>query len=136
VGSLIPRKNPVTLVKGFLESKANENSILLVIGDGPLKSNIYNMVKDSKHIMLKGQIFNVSDFLKASDYFISVSLSEGLPNTVLEAMSTGLPVCLSNIPPHTEILDYNNTAGVLTDVEHYKMLSSKINTILRKDYKK
>jgi len=135
VGSLISRKDPLTLVKGFLASEAaGNNSLLFIIGEGPLKADIKNIAKDNNHVILKGQIANVSEYLKAADYFISVSLSEGLPNTVLEAMSSGLPVCLSQISPHMEILNYNNDAGLITNIKDYKMLSSNINKLLNKEY--
>ena len=50
-----------------------------------------------------GHISNIYDWLFMSDIFVSTSFSEGLPNSVLEAISCGLPTILSDIPPHKEI---------------------------------
>ena len=46
-----------------------------------------------------------------SDVFVSSSESEGLPNGVLEALASGIPVMLSNIPQHLEILEEVNNVG-------------------------
>lgn len=134
VGSLIHRKDPITVVKGFLESELDDNSKLFLIGDGPLKFQIQDMFSSNK-IVLIGQVNNVSEYLKAADYFLSLSLSEGLPNTVLEAMATGIPSCLSDIPSHREILNYNNKAGLLTKIKDYRQLSLKIKQLVKEDYK-
>ena len=45
--------------------------------------------------------------MNQSDYFVSASLSEGLPNSVLEAISMELPVLLSDISSHKEIVGDN-----------------------------
>ena len=55
----------------------------------------------------------VKDYLQAADIFISTAVSEGLPNTVLEALSSGLPCILSDIGPHREIIEKNVGAGKL-----------------------
>lgn len=47
---------------------------------------------------------NIYDYFKVSDYFVSASYHEGLPNAVLEALYFGIPCLLSDIPEHLEIL--------------------------------
>ena len=73
-------------------------------------------------------------YLGASDYFISASLAEGLPNTVLEAMACGLPCVLSNIPPHEEIKEINKNSSILFETKNTEELTSKIKEITTKDY--
>ena len=46
--------------------------------------------------------------------FLSCSLKEGLPNTVLEAMASGIPCVLSDIPAHKEIVE-NEKSGFIYD---------------------
>lgn len=99
-GSLIPRKNPLTLIEAFKKVK-NENAILVMLGDGKLKKECEK--QSNSKIKILGEVNNVKDFLNVSDIFVSPSSSEGLPNSVIEAASMDLPLLLSNISEHEEI---------------------------------
>lgn len=103
VGSLISRKDMKTVVWAFIESGVAANSLLLVAGDGDEEEQLKEIARGSKSVLFLGQVSNIRDYLGVSDYFISASLSEGLPNTVLEAMSCGVVPILSDIRPHQEI---------------------------------
>ncbi len=133
VGSLCNRKDPHTLIKGFLESNAKETSVLLVLGKGELEDELRKTYA-LPNVMFKGFTRNVVDFLEISDFFISASLSEGLPNTVLEALSCGLPVCLSDIPAHREILSYNSKAGITFKPRESRALTNAINALVGEEY--
>ncbi|WJY17141.1 glycosyltransferase [Pectobacteriaceae bacterium CE90] len=56
-----------------------------------------------KNVQFLGQRDNVFPYLVAADFFISPSYNEGLPNTVLEALSCGVHCILSDISPHEEL---------------------------------
>lgn len=105
VGSLISRKDTKTLIQGV--QSLDTNMILLIAGDGSEKEMLQSLAGDN--IIFLGNINNVVDYLQASDLFISASLAEGLPNTVLEAMACGLPVVLSDISSHLEIFHQQET---------------------------
>ena len=75
---------------------------LVILGSGNMYDEIISHASD--RIMIPGFKSNVYDYLKASDYYISASDVEGLPNTLLEAMTVGLPCVLSNIPAHEEVI--------------------------------
>lgn len=100
VGSLIPRKNMELLVEAFKKASIG-NGCLIILGDGFQKEELQS--RSSENIHFLGNVSNVTDYLSCSDYFISTSLSEGLPNTVLEALECGLPTILSDIESHKEI---------------------------------
>ena len=107
VGRFSPEKNFEFLIKSF--SKINDNKFgLIILGEGPLFNNLskYNNNK----IILAGFVHNVYDYLFASEYYVSSSITEGLPMSVLEALSIGLPILLSDIDSHKEIL-LNNQIG-------------------------
>ena len=102
VGSLIPRKDMVTLIEGF-KKYDDKNSLLIIAGDGVEKGLLKEIANEN--VKLLGNISNVVEYLQISDCFVSASLAEGLPNTVLEAMACGLPTVLSDIPSHLELYE-------------------------------
>lgn len=104
-GSLIKRKDPETILKAFSKIE-KDSSCMLLLGSGKLKKRLKKNYKNAD-IIFKGNISNVMDYLFASNYFISASVSEGLPNAVMEAMFAGLTVILSDIPSHIEIVGEN-----------------------------
>jgi len=106
VGALIYRKNMSTVIKAFNEYNKSNDSILLILGEGIEKKALQLVSNDNIYFL--GNVSNVIEYLQVSDCFISASLAEGLPNSVLEAMSVGLPTILSNIPSHLEIYEEEN----------------------------
>ena len=133
VGALIPRKNPLDVIKEFQAADV-EDSMLLILGDGPLREECEILAANDDRITIEGWVNNVRDYLGASDYFVSASSSEGLPNTVMEALAAGLPVLLSDIQPHQEILQYNSDVGILFDIEEANTLQNKIENLWDKEY--
>lgn len=110
-GHLSGRKNPIRLIKAFKEAFGESKKVSLVlVGGGELESECKLLAKDL-NIHFTGRVTNVSDYLAASDCFVSASLAEGMPNAALEAMASGLPVILSDIPPHKEIFELNSNVG-------------------------
>ena len=129
-GFFIDRKNQQECIEGFLKSKSNSNSVLLLLGDGKERKALYSKYKDYPQIIFAGQVDNIQNYLSASDIYISSSKSEGLPNGVLEAMACGLPLLLSDIPQHMEIFSINASIGYSYQLGNIKDLSNKIDLIL------
>jgi glycosyltransferase involved in cell wall biosynthesis len=114
IGSLIKRKNPELIINAFKKANINSNnSILIILGNGKLKNRCRDLSKNTDDIHIMGHVSNVKDYLRAADFFVSASLSEGLPNTVLESLASGVPVILSDIEQHKEILEFDRKAGML-----------------------
>ena len=86
----------------MLERKGIDHS-LTILGDGPMIETL--KIKASSKVIFAGNVKNVQEYLLDSDICLSSSVSEGLPNTILEAISAGLPLVLSDIPPHKEIAE-------------------------------
>lgn len=133
VGVLIPRKDMETVIQGFQKSN-NGDAMLLIAGGGNLYNNLISLSGGDNSIRLLGDIRNVSEQMQASDYFISASLAEGLPNTVLEAMACSLPVILSDIEPHKEVFEQELHYPYFFETRDAKKLSILIKDILRKNY--
>lgn len=109
-GQMIERKNVGFLLDAF-SSLIDSNAILLLLGDGPLLSGYRTKYADKRHIIFLGNVNNVQHYLKACDAYVTTSKSEGLPNGVLEAMATGLPVVMSDIDQHQEIYNVDKRIG-------------------------
>jgi len=129
VGSLTKRKNVRYLVDAF--NAIDERFQLLVLGDGNLKEEL--MKESSSNVLFLGRKDNVRDYLMASDVFVSASFSEGMPTAVLEAMACGLPLLLSDIPQHQEIIDRNPFVGDLFSLADREDLVNKIKAYSSKD---
>jgi glycosyltransferase involved in cell wall biosynthesis len=111
-GPLIARKDPALLIRSFLDY-ADRNDTLCLLGDGPLLPACRRLAGNQKNIFLPGLVRNVIDYFRAADLFVSASHAEGMPNAVLEALSASLPVILSDIPAHREVLGNCSEAGWL-----------------------
>lgn len=132
VGNLIEGKNPLLLVKA-IKKIMNDDFFFIFCGDGNLYSEIKEQIKNLSNVILTGNVDNIDEYLQASDYYMSTSLSEGLPMSVLEAMSCGLPVLLSDIEQHKYVLK-DDKAGIVFKVNDEKDLMKKIKYILNSDY--
>jgi len=128
-GALTELKNPKLIINAFNQLQ-DTNSLLLFIGNGKLLKTL-SQSNQNKRIIFRGKVDQVHDYLKASNYYISASLTEGLPNSVLEAMSSGLPCLLSNIPSHMEIV--GKTYNYLFNPKDSVELMEKVKLILKND---
>ncbi|MGZ5484804.1 MAG: glycosyltransferase family 4 protein, partial [Nitrososphaeraceae archaeon] len=113
LGRFTKTKNIETLIFAFSKIILNINSNLrlILVGDGPERDNIVDLIKKhnlEKNILLAGFVDNPGDYLKKSDLFILPSLVEGLSNSLIEAMNYKLPCIVSNIPGNVEVIGENN----------------------------
>lgn len=134
LGALIPRKNPLMVIDAFKSINKNEDNVLLIVGDGNLYEECKEYINGDNNIKLVGKVNNPIDYYKASDFYVASSYSEGLPMAVMEALSTGLPVILSDIDSHREVLSVDKTAGFLFSTGDYKDLARKMQDTITKNY--
>ena len=136
-GPIIPRKNHIFLIEAFLKYtlKYNVNDILLILGDGSLYNKISQRYSNCSNIVFRGNVINIIDYLQACDYYVSSSKSEGLPNSVLEAIATKLPVLLSDIPQHEELFDIDTNIGLLYKHDNMDDLIEKLYLLRNYKYK-
>ena len=111
-GQFIDRKDQKFAIEGILSSKYADQMYIVLMGSGPNLESLQTEYKNDNRLLFTGNINNVNEYLQACDIYVSASKSEGMPNGVLEAMATGLPVLLSNIPQHMEVLEINDQSGV------------------------
>ena len=96
VGRLNKQKGQWHLIRAFSKIvKLMPDARLLILGDGDLRDYLQKLINDynlSKNIKLIGFVNNPYDYMRRADIFAFSSLFEGIANSVLEAISLGLPV--------------------------------------------
>lgn len=104
---------------------------LIILGTGPLYDKLKLLENDK--VLLPGFKTNIYDYLFISDFYVSTSITEGLPMSVLEAISMSKPVLLSNIDSHLEIIEGNNIGKsfILNNSNDFK---DKVYELLELDY--
>ena len=131
LGSLRDRKNNKLLVSAAKFRKW-DNIQIVIVGDGPEKSDLIEMAGGCQMIKFTGRTSTPLKYLQASDILVSCSLAEGLPNTVLEALACGLPVILSDIGPHKELIE-GTQVGLIFDKTSQVDLCQSIDDSLQWD---
>jgi glycosyltransferase involved in cell wall biosynthesis len=134
INHLTNGKDPFTVLHGFIASIVAKEGILVLLGDGSLRKKCEVFCRRHSNIKIIGYTNEVREYLQAADFFISASLSEGFPNTVLEALACGLPVILSDIGPHREALSFDPRAGKLFQVKRSVSLTTTLNELVHEDY--
>ena len=124
----IARKNPRAVIDAFNAIENNGKHHLCLLGDGPLLEEARALAREHNNINFSGMVDNVDEYLKAADCFISTSLSEGLPNSVIEALAWGLPAILSDIPAHREVFRFEQEAGSFFPINNLRILTELIQT--------
>lgn len=135
IGRFSKEKNPDVIFEAFRTIQRKDVG-LIMLGMG----NLWKEMKEKcpENIIMPGFSNRVYDYVKASDYYISASDVEGLANTILESMSVGLPMLLSDIPSHREVL-YNikdEHIGYIIDNKNPSDIKDKVNLILSLDQKR
>ncbi len=100
VGRFTAQKNHKFLIDIFKEyQKINNNSKLMLIGDGELKENVLKYIDKNnlnKKVLILGVRSDINELYQAMDCFVFPSLYEGMPNTVIEAQTSGLKCIISD----------------------------------------
>lgn len=100
IGRLQPVKDQATLIRAFAElikgyPEISARMRLVIVGDGPLSGYLRSLAATlgvDKQTWFSGALNKVPEVLRTFDIFVLPSLSEGISNTILEAMASGLPV--------------------------------------------
>lgn len=121
VGRLAEVKDQATLIRGFaaaLRARPEWCSRLrlVVVGDGPLRSALENRIREQgvqELVWLTGDRDDVPDLLRMMDLFVLPSLGEGISNTLLEAMASGLPLIASRVGGNPELVDEGSNGSLV-----------------------
>ena len=133
VGRLQHVKDPVTLARAFVRALAlvpgaAQRMRLAIVGDGALRAEVEDVLAKARaaHLAwLPGERADVPACLRGLDCFVLPSRAEGISNTILEAMATGLPVIATNVGGNPELIEEGVT-GVLVPPEDPEALAREI----------
>lgn len=115
----------------LLDSFSNNNQKLIIIGDGPMKKEVMETVLNNKNIMYLGfqDLDIINQYMRKAKALIFTSIwYEGMPMTILEALSAGTPVIAPNIGAASEIIK-NGFNGLIYEVGNSHDLKKKIKNI-------
>ncbi len=112
VGRLEPVKDQLSLARAFIDlvgryPDGKERFRLVIVGDGSLHEQIVALLAGagvSDSVWMAGRRHDVPACYRALDIFVLPSLGEGISNTILEAMASGLPVIATDVGGNSELV--------------------------------
>ncbi len=137
VGSLIEQKGHLYLIKAIneLKKKGLKNIECKIIGDGPLKNTLQQLIvklKLSNSVHLVGQIPHkeVIKIMRDSDIFVLPSWGESFATVCTEALKCGLAVVTTKDEGYCDVI-VNHENGVLVEKRNYKELAEELMFLIK-----
>jgi sugar transferase (PEP-CTERM/EpsH1 system associated) len=140
VGRLDRVKDQLTLAQAFVtlvkrDKCYKERVQLAIVGDGMMRDKIEKMIATAgleSHGRVLGWRDDVGDVLRQFDVFCLPSLNEGVSNTLLEAMATGLPIIATAVGGNTELVAEGQT-GFLVEPGDAEQIADVLEKYLNSD---
>jgi len=128
VGRLEPVKNHALLLQAFSAAQDRAPGLRLwMVGDGSQRKKLEDLARDlgiSACITFWGQQLDVAPFYSAADAFIMSSMSEGLPMSLLQAFSLGLPTIVTDVGGMAEAVRLANAGFTLSVADPVQMAAA------------
>lgn len=129
-----PLKNPLHFVfAAYKVLQQMKNVYFIFTGDGPLRGKVLELTRNlniDKQVLFTGWRNDALELLAISDVYASVSLREGLPMSLLEAMSMRLPAVCYDVDGISEVIT-NNKTGFLVPPNDINTFADKLKVLLR-----
>lgn len=131
-GRLHPQKNLDVLLEAWPDVSDRTGASLILVGDGEEQARLIDKalamgVHD--HVYFAGRVEDPAEYLRGSDVFALPSVAEGMSNSLLEAMATGLPCLASAIGGNTDLLGQGQ-AGLLLPANDSRAWSEALIRVL------
>lgn len=134
VGRLTHVKDFATLLRAFSLIKDQIDSDLVILGEGPLRSELEHLARElrvSDRLSMPGFVSNPFAWMRAAQLFIHTSKSEGFGNVLVEAMACGTPVVSTDCPSGPREILEDGKWGRLVPVADADALASSIVSCLK-----
>ncbi len=126
VGRVQAVKDQATLLRAFAAvllsiPESRSRLRLVLVGDGPLLPDLQQLAGDlgiAEQTWFAGARHDVAALLQTFDLFVLPSLNEGISNTLLEAMATGLPLLATAVGGNVELLTEGVVGSTFTPGDH------------------
>ncbi|WP_404355216.1 TIGR03088 family PEP-CTERM/XrtA system glycosyltransferase [Methylotuvimicrobium sp. KM1] len=133
VGRMHGVKDQMTLARAFVEllkrHPESKNALgLIMIGDGPLREEVKQLLDENDLLdqaWLPGERSDVAELMRGFDIFVLPSQAEGISNTILEAMASGLPVIATRVGGNPELVEHGKT-GFLVERQNPSELAGRL----------
>jgi glycosyltransferase involved in cell wall biosynthesis len=134
VGRLASEKNLLGLLGAWaaVDTEARKGALLALVGDGPQRDKVQAKAQAANlvgSVHLAGHCSNVATWYQAADVFVLSSHNEGLSNSMIEALASGLPVISTSVSG-SSILVESPTAGLVVDRGNVKNLAAALESLL------
>jgi glycosyltransferase involved in cell wall biosynthesis len=126
VGRLEAVKGPDLLIEAWARLQTDPAALVLV-GDGPLRSELTRAV-NSERLRFVGEVEDTAAYYRAADLMVVPSRSEGLSNTLLEAMASGLAVLATRVPGNVQVIEDGKTGRLVAP--HPESLAQALDELL------
>jgi glycosyltransferase involved in cell wall biosynthesis len=133
VGRLVRQKNYPMLLQAFAQVLLIRRCSLLIVGEGELRSELTGIATSlgiSKSVTFLGWTDNPYQYIARSSVFVQTSNSEGMPNSLIEAMTLGTPIISTATEGAIEVLGREDPAGILVPKNDFHSLTKAIMQVL------
>ena len=134
IGRLSREKHPeyiIEIANKIINNDNKDNFKFFIAGDGYLYEKLINKIVDyhlTNSVFILGKIYNVQELLNDTNVLLVLSETEGIPLTILEAMSMGVPVISTNVGAIPEIIE-DGVNGFLIESNDNQMCFNFIDKI-------
>ena len=132
VGRMQAVKDPCTLARAFVLALQQAPALrghvrLVMVGEGPLRAASLAILQDAgvaDLAWLPGERHDVADVMRGLSCFVLPSLAEGVSNTILEAMASGLPVIATSVGSNAELVHHGSTGEIVAPADAAALAAS------------